>query len=109
MTITIEQIKMALIRFIDTNLAPKMSGIGKFALYFVTPSIYNNLPLMFEELKKFGTINDLLDEAGNIKLEETYNRAKEAMKKSGKVLIPKLNYFADESDLDILYNYIKNT
>ena len=50
---------------------------------------------------------ELFDENGNVLLYEVYKRAKEAMKKSGEVYIDKINYFADEQDLECLYNYIK--
>lgn len=50
----------------------------------------------------------LLGGWGNVNLDEVYGRAKDAIKKSGKLFIPKINYFADEQDLDMLYNIIKN-
>lgn len=109
MTVNIEQIEAAIARFIDNNLAPKADGFSKFMIYLVAPSIYKQLPKKLDELKQSGMFSDFIDEQGKIKIDELYNSAKEAMKKSGKVLIPKINYFADESDLDILYNYIKNT
>lgn len=107
MIITLEQLQAGLIKYIDLEIAPKANGLTKFAVYFIVPSIPGLLSTKFDEIKKSGLFNDLLDEAGNIKLEPTYNRVKESIKKSGKILIPKLNYFVDETDIEKLYSILK--
>ena len=58
-------------------------------------------------IKTSNLMPDLFDESGNIVIDEVYARAKEAMKKTGKLYIDGLNYFADEVDLERLYNLIK--
>lgn len=109
MIVTIEQIQAGLIKFIDSELAPKASGLGKFAIYFMAPSIPMKATDMIGQLKASGMINDLFDESGHIKLDEVYTRAKEAMAKTGKVYIPQLNYYADSTDVEVLFNLIKNS
>ena len=79
----------------------------KFTLYFLVPSIPNMIAVKVQEFKNSGMVSDLFDETGNIKLDDVYKRAQEAMKKSGKLYIEKLNYFADEQDLKAIYSLIK--
>lgn len=109
MTVTIEQFQAGIIKYIDSYLGPKATGMQKFALYFLAPSIPNLVMTKVQELKNSGMVSDLFDESGNIKIDETYKRANEAIKKSGKVYIERLNYFADEQDLQTLYNLIKSS
>lgn len=107
MTVTIEQLQAGVIKYIDSYLAPKATGMQKFTLYFLAPSIPNMIAVKVQEFKNSGIVSDLFDETGNIKLDDVYKRAQEAMKKSGKLYIEKLNYFADEQDVQAIYNLIK--
>lgn len=107
MTVTMEQLQAGVIKYIDSYLAPKATGMQKFTLYFLAPSIPNMIAVKVQEFKNSGMVSDLFDETGNIKLDDVYKRAQEAMKKSGKLYIEKLNYFADEQDLQTIYNLIK--
>lgn len=109
MIVTIEQIQAGIIKYIDTQLAPRAEGIMKFMLYFFTPSVPKLVVQKVNEFKSSGLAPELFDNEGNVLLDEVYKRAKEAIRKSGKLFIPKLNYFADEQDLDMLYNVIKTT
>lgn len=109
MTVTIEQVQAGIIKYIDTQLAPKADGALKFMLYFFTPSIPKLLSEKLSEFKNSPLSVDLFDNDGNIVLDEVYKRAKEAIRKSGKLYISKINYFADEQDLELLYNMIKST
>ena len=107
MVVTVEQFQAGIIKYIDSYLAPKATGLQKFAIYFMAPSIPNLVNSKVQEFKNNGMLSDLFDESGNIKLDDVYKRASEAMKHSGKVYIDKLNYFADEQDLQTIYNLIK--
>ena len=109
MTVTSEQIQAGIIKYIDTQMAPRAEGLMKFMLYFFTPSVPKIVADKLTELKSSGLASDLFDVDGNVQIDEMYKRAKEAIRKSGKLFIPKINYFADEQDLDILYNTIKST
>ena len=109
MTVTLDQVLAGLIKYIDSEIAPKAQGFTKFAVYFVAPSIPNILRSKFVELQQSGVISDLLDENGNIKLDDAYKRAKDAFQKSGKILLPKFNLFVDITDVEMLYNFIKNS
>ena len=97
MVVTVEQFQSGVIKYIDSYLAPKATGIQKFAIYFIAPSIPNLIASKVQEFKSNGMTSDLFDESGNIKLDEVYNRAQDAMKKSGKIYIDKLNYKSSRS------------
>ena len=109
MSVTIEQVQAGIIKYIDTVMAPRADGITKFMIYFFVPSIPKMLEQKIADFKSMNVMPELFDADGNINLDEVYGRAKEAIKKSGKLFIPKINYFADEQDLDMLYNIIKNS
>lgn len=109
MNVTIEQVQAGVIKYIDSYLAPKATGIQKFTLYFIAPSIPNLIVSKVQEFKNNSMFSDLFDESGNVKLDDVYNRAQDAMRKSGKIYINKLNYFADEQDLQMIYNLIKES
>lgn len=107
MTVTIDQILAGIIKYIDTEIAMKANGITKFMVYFFAPSIPKMVQTKFDEMKSMGLMDEFIDENGNINLDKAYGRAKEAISRAGKILIPKINYFVDASDVDILYNLIK--
>ena len=107
MTVTMEQIQAGFVKFIDTEIAPKATTMAKFMIYFMTPSIVKGIKIKIEGIKNSGVMPDLFDESGNVVIDEVYARAKDAIKKTGKLYIDGLNYFADETDLERLYNLIK--
>ena len=107
--VTIEQIKAGVVKFIDSYVAPKATGFTKFMIYFITPSLYNMIEQKYKEIQSSNLMPELFNEAGNLNLDETFNRAKSAIEKSGKILIPGLNYFVDAEDLTILYDLIKRS
>lgn len=109
MAVTFEQINAGLIRYIDSELGAKATGLTKFMVYFAAPSIPRMVMTKLTEYRMNPMFADMFDEHGNVNIDEAYKRAKEAMSKSGKVLIPMINYFADERDLEILFNSIKNS
>lgn len=107
MKITFEQLNKGIIQYFDTMLAPKATGITKFFIYFYIPSIPKLVQTYYDHLYSQGLLVDFVDEHGNIELEILYARASEAMSKCLKVQIPKINYWADQSDIDELYSILK--
>lgn len=108
-TVTSEQIQAGLIKYIDTEIAAKATGLTKFMVYFTAPSIPNMVMAKISEYKTDPLFADMFDENGNVKLDNVYKRAKNAISKSGRVLIPKINYFIDETDVETICNLIKNS
>ena len=109
MLVNLDQIVAGLIKYIDTELIPNAAGMMKFTLYFITPSIPKKVTQMLNTYRTDALFSDLFDEAGNVKLDDVKVRAKEALSKVGRLYIDRLNLFVDESDLEKLYNLIKNS
>lgn len=109
MTVTTEQIQAGIIKYIDTEIASKANGLTKFMVYFAAPSVPAMVVEKVNEYKSNPIFANIFDENGNIKLDTVYKQAKGAIAKSGKVLIPKLNYFVDDADIEVLYNLIKSS
>jgi hypothetical protein len=107
MTVTLEQIQSALAQYIDIELAPKAQGFTKFMLYFTVPSIPNIVAKYYNAMHNSALWSDCFDDAGNVKLEVIYDRAKQAIAKSGKIFIKPINYFVDETDIEKLYSILK--
>lgn len=99
--VNIEQIQMGLNRYVEEEIAKKATGFNKFAVYFALPSINKKIPQLINNFK------DFFDENGNINLDEIYNNAKSAISKSGQFSLYGIIF--NETDIDKLYSYIKNT
>ena len=107
MTVTQDQLIAGIIKYIDSDIGAKATGATKFFIYFAVPSIPSIVNKKIAELKATGMFDDMFDASGNIELDVLHKRAKEAIRKSGKLYIQQLNYFADEQDIDVLYSHIK--
>ena len=99
--VTVEQIQMGLNRYVEEEIAKKATGFNKFAVYFALPSINKKIPQLINNFK------DFFDENGNINLDEIYNNAKSAISRSGQFSLYGIIF--NETDIDKLYSYIKNT
>lgn len=108
MVVNNEQLIAALVKFIDTEIVPKANFWSKAMIVFVAPSLPSYVNNKIAELKQMGIISDLFDENGNIKLEELRNRCKVTIQKCGKVPIPMIGYFADEEDVERIYQIAKS-
>lgn len=109
MIITVEQLNAGIVQYIDRVIIPKAPPLTKFLTYFFVPSIPNYINNKVKDFLAMDTEKEFFSDDGNIKLEKVYNRAKQAMEHSGKILIPKINYFVDTDDIDTLYSIIKET
>ena len=109
MNISVEQLQSALIKYIDTEIGPKATGMTKFLIYFMAPSIPKIVNEKVKELQDTGIMTDLFTADGLIDIDAIYGRAKSAIERSGKILIPKLNYFVDGNDIDMIYEIIKRS
>ena len=59
-------------------------------------------------MQKFSSINmGFFDENGNVELDTVYKMAKDAVQKSGQFTL--FGIIFNETDIDKLYTYIKNT
>lgn len=104
---TIEQIKNAVIKFIDLEIGAKATGFTKFSVYFMLPKISNLVVDMINQYKDNPMFKDYIDKDNKIKIDELYNSAKTAIRKTGQFTIYGIIF--NESDIDKLYEYIKST
>lgn len=105
MFVNTEQVQIGISNYIEDEIAKKAVGFQKFAVYFMLPKINELIPVY---IKKFSAIDlGLVDADGNIDIDSIYNMAKNAVKKSGQFTF--LGIIFNETDIDKMYTYIKNT
>ena len=107
MFVNTEQIQLGVINFIENEIAKKAVGANKFAVYFVIPLISNKIAQYVNVFSENDFTKDLFDENRNVDLDAVYNQAKEAIKKSGQIVVYGIVF--NETDVDKLYTYIKQT
>lgn len=106
MIATLEQIQNAVVKFIDLEIGAKATGLTKFAVYFMLPKVSKTVVDLVNQYKDNSLFKDYVDTNGNIKIDELYNSAKNAIAKSGQFTMYGLIF--NESDIDKLYEYIKS-
>lgn len=105
--VNVQQVQNGIVKYVETELASKAVGFNKFAMYFILPKIPNKVTKLIDEYRHNPLAEDFFDENGNLKLDEIYNAAKSAISRSGQFTV--YNIIFNESDVDKLYNYIKET
>lgn len=103
--VNLEQVQMGIANFVDREIGAKATGLKKFGVYFLIPTIKKTVSDYILKLKDF--MPDLFDENNNIDLDSFYNIAKEAIRKSGQFEL--MGIIFNETDIDKLYSYIKST
>ena len=103
MMVNLEQVENGLVNFVDREIGAKATGLKKFGIYFIMPTIKKTATNYLLKFKEF--VPDLFDENNNIDLDKFYNMAKEAIKKSGQ--FEYMGIIFNETDIDKLYSYIK--
>jgi hypothetical protein len=103
MVVNVEQIQRGVLSFVEKEIAEKATGLTKFGIYFILPTISKQTMGYVDKLK--AVMPEVLDENGNIKIDEVYNNAKIAVKKSGQ--FEYMGIIFNETDIDKLYTYIK--
>ena len=104
MIVNVQQIQNGVINYMEQEIARQSVGVSKFGIYFMMPGIRNMVGQKILEYNKSEFFTELFDQNGNVKIDEVYNYAKEAIRKSGNVTIG--NMIFNESDIDKLYQYI---
>ena len=103
--VNLEQIQMGILGFVEKEIASKATGFKKFGIYFMMPTIKKSVVDYLVKMKSF--MPDLFDENSNVDLDQFYNLAKDAIKKSGQFEF--MGIIFNETDIDKLYSYIKST
>jgi hypothetical protein len=108
MIVNKDQVKLGVKKYVENELAQKATGITKFAIYFMMPSIDQTIVSYINTLQSNTMFEDLFDANKNIELDKVYERALFAMDKSGnKLILEKYGLSLDKSDVQKIYDYIK--
>ena len=109
MKINLEQAQLGLLSFVDNEIGKKAVGWQKFATYFGMFAFKNKINKMLLSFKDNPLIKEIgiFDEDNNIDIDMLYNYSKEAIKHSGQFTL--MGIIFNESDIDKLYEYLKNT
>ena len=104
MFVTTERIQIGITNFIEQEIASKAVGFQKFATYFVLPKVNKTIEHYMFQLKDNPIMKESFNENGDINIDEIYNMAKQAVRKSGQFSL--YGVLLSESDIDKLYAYI---
>ena len=107
MTVSVQQIQTGLINYIEQEIAQKAVGLKKFMVYMLIPQLSNKVPSLLQQYHQNPIFIDFFDESGNVHLDSLYQTAKTAIAKSGQIEYAGIIF--NETDIDKLYSYIKNT
>ena len=107
MLVNVQQIQMGATNFIEKEIASKAVGFQKFATYFVLPKINKAIAEYIHRIKDNPMAKDFFAENGSVDLDEVYNLSKQAIQKSGQFTV--YGVILGETDIDKMYEYIKNT
>jgi hypothetical protein len=106
MYVSIEQVKIGAMNFVENEIASKAVGFQKFATYFAMPIIGSKIEAYANSFKENVFAKDFFDEYGKVNLDELYNMSKQSIRKSGQFSV--YSVILGESDIDSIYNYIRN-
>jgi hypothetical protein len=107
MFVNTEQIQIGTTNFIEQEIAKKAVGANKFFVYFAMPMVNKKVGQYIDNFSQNPLTKELFDENRNVNIDELYNMAKNAVSKSGQFVYYGIVF--NETDIDKLYNYIKNT
>ena len=107
MKIPVQQAEMAIMEYIEQEIARKATGVTKFATYFLMGAMQGKVPHIVSNLQSNPIVAmiDIFDEDGHIRLDSLYSLAKNAMERSGAVTISGITF--NSMDIDKLYEIMK--
>lgn len=104
MFVNTQKVQIGITNFIEQEIASKAVGFQKFATYFVLPKVNKVIEQYMIQLKDNPIVKDMFNENGDVNIDELYNMAKQAVRKSGQFAV--YGVLLDESDIDKIYAYI---
>lgn len=107
MNISIRQFQAGVVNYIEQEIASKAVGIKKFMVYFIIPNLHDKIPNLLNKLKDNDVFKDYFVDENTVNIDQIYNSAKTAIRKTGQIEYSGILF--DETDIDKLYSYIKNT
>lgn len=107
MFVNTEQVQLGVARFIENEIAAKATGVNKFMTYFALPIVNKRINSYMHMYADNELTKDIFDVNHNVDLDVVYGMAKNAVQKSGQFTMYGIVF--NETDIDKLYNYIRNT
>ena len=110
MLVNTDQIRIGVKKFIEHELAHKATGITKFMIYFVMPSLDKSVQEYVVKMQENEMFCEMFDENKNMYLDKVYDRAVFAVEKVGnKVFLEKYGISLDRNDIEKMYSYIRES
>ena len=110
--VTMQQVKTGLMKYIDSDIMPHLSGFKKIGLGAYTALAAENVTGLVDRYKQHPAVAvlDVMDAEGNVDIDKLY-QAVYPMFESGErhtISIPMIgDLTVDRTDLEKLYRYIK--
>lgn len=110
--VTMQQVKNGLVKYIDTDVLPHLTGIKKLGLGVYTALAANNVVVLIEKYREHPAVAvlDVIDAEGNVDIDKLYQAIAPQFANGEKqvINIPLIgDMTVDKSDLEKLYRYIK--
>lgn len=110
--VTMQQVKTGLVKYIDTDVLPHLTGIKKLGLGVYTALAADNLVGLLEQYRDHPAVSVLhvMDKDGNVDIDKLYQALVPQFANGEKqtISIPLIgDMTVDRSDLEKLYRYIK--
>lgn len=107
MVIPIQQAEMAIIEYLEKEIARKATGVTKFATYFMIGAMQGKVSKIISSLQSSPIVGmlDVFTEDGHIHLDNVYSWAKTAMERANAVTISGITF--NSMDVDKLYELMK--
>lgn len=110
MLVNSDQVRIGVKKYIENELAQKASGLTKFMIYFMMPSMDKKVLDYIYKMYENEMFEDMFDNNKNIYLDKVYDRAIFAAEKSGnKILLEKYGISLDRNDLEKIYSYVRES
>ena len=110
MLVNNDQVRIGVKKYIENELAQKASGLTKFMIYFMMPSMDKKVTEYICKMHENEMFEDMFDDNKNIYLDKVYDRAVFAAEKTGnKILLEKYGISLDRSDLEKIYSYVRES
>ena len=107
MFVNTEQIQLGTMNFVENEIGKKAVGLNKFIVYFSMPIIAKQINQYVNSFSQNELTKYMFDENNNVDIDVIYNMSKDAIKKSGSFTLYGIIF--NETDIDKLYNYIRQT
>lgn len=110
MVVNTDQIRIGVKKYIEHELAQKATGVTKFMIYFMMPSLDKTVIEYIGKMQDNDMFEEMFDDNKNMYLDKVYDRAVFAVEKVGnKVLIEKYGISLDRNDIEKIYSYVRES